>query len=151
MSKVYKNIVNNTPVKLISGDDIRTTSNTDIIELSSLTLANTYSASITVSVYLEAINIKETEHLYGILENNYSSLLDDYATSSSKKYYLIKDLVLPLGTAIDLIDAKGYSYSAEYSLKIEQDSSLYTADVVVDYERIKIEGTKSPTRTIKQY
>jgi len=98
---------------------------TDTVEVSSLYIANTYGADITISVYIEYVDVASTVALHGPLQN--------HSNLEKEVYYLIKDIVIPASTALDLVEFGSYSFHRPFALKMSLGADE-TADVRVDYQ-----------------
>ena len=143
MKYVYRNISGVTAVSLIQGVNIGNSSSkaSDLITVHKCRIANTYSSSITVDVYIQAIDQRATIKLYG----------PDSDVDITKEYYYIKDLVIPTGTAVNVFGDIACTYSREYSLKVQLETSNDTADIAVSYETIAGTTPASRQREINQY
>ena len=124
MKYAYKNITGVREVTLLNGfPDSKDSRYLDLVTLNKARIANTYSADITVDVYLQRKNMSTAEYdLTG------DPLFEEFFT-----FYFIKSLVIPTGVAIDIFDGSPCVYERKSDLKIKLASSAETADIALDY------------------
>lgn len=106
-------------------------------------IVNTYSANITVDVYLEHFNEEETNKLYGTEENNADR------ERVTQIFYKAKGLVIPAGVSVDIFDSTSCVYNSRYSFKIKLSAAAETADVSISYETGS--STRGTRQNINQY
>lgn len=135
MKQIKKNIVGATEQVLIASSDQAT----DVVEVTMLYITNTYGADITVSIYIEYVNVEATITAHGPLKN--------HDQREKETYHLIKSLVIPSATAVNLVDYGVFSFQRPFSLKMSLGADE-TADVIVEYEDRK--GAVKP-RDVQQY
>lgn len=156
MKYSYKNISGANAEDLIAGVDIRKSKTPapalKTVTVSKCRITNTYSASVTVDIFLEAIDIDATIKLYGSINNNYDSDNNTYITSVKNTYYLLKGVILPVGATLEALGGSSCVFSNQYSLKIQQGDVASTSDVLLEYEEVRTSLTSdSARRSINQY
>ena len=135
MKYVYRNIDSGTVI-LIKNDNVPKGEGT--ITLHKCFLTNTHSGTCTVDLYLEDVNIAETEKLYGE-DSNYDDVLRDYVTKVSDKYYFRKGTTIDQGASLSLFEEHPCTHDAHFRLVVVSNGSL---SIMVDYEPL-IFGTAS--------
>jgi len=126
MNYVYKNITTSDSTMLLKG------TNREFTILNKVQIANVSGSDSTVDLYIEAIDVNQTEKLHGSKENgNYNESTDDFATKESKIYYQIKGVIVPVGVTLILFADSPCTYYGHYDLRIVASEGI---DVSVSYE-----------------
>jgi len=128
MKYVYRNISGADAISLLNGVPNKQDSRSqDFVTAAKCRIANTSGADITVDVYIEIQNLATRE-----LDSAGETLF-----SESDKYHFIKNLVIPLGTAIDIVSNKSCTFERSHSFKILLSDGVGSADVIFEYDITK--------------
>ena len=149
MGTIYKNISGATAKELITGVGYGTKSITPPSnyakrykekEIFNAWISNTYTSSITVSVYLYAVDatLNERKHRHSQARQALNPQQQDGTESmgtepadETRTYYIVKNMIMRTGTSVELFENNNFQYSDEYSLYIKLGSSSDTADVII--------------------
>jgi hypothetical protein len=132
MEYVRKNISGSEAVKVIRGIDLDRNA-TKINKITKCLIANTYTADVTVDVYLEAVDNAATNRKYG------SNLVDKVAET----FYIIKQIVIPTGVSLEIFDGQSCTADNRYSFYVKLSGAAETVDVSIDYESTNIVGNRT--------
>jgi len=143
MKYSYKNISGSEAETLLPGFNNENDSRyLDIATISKCRIANTYSADITVDVYLE----RDID--YDVIEPADDS--GQFYSVDTSTFYFIKSLVIPTGAAIDIFDGNSCAFERKFKLQIKLNGSSETADITLGYSIDKNYNTAYSSERTRQ-
>ena len=126
MKVKHRNISTTYPTNLLSADLNRLYVRT----IHSLLISNTYTATSTVTVYIQSVNAAKSKR-----ELNRTAEGDSFQKFNNA-FFIIKNLQLPKQASIDLVAEfpKGLLYNSNYELVIRLETQLSEVSKILAYE-----------------
>ena len=110
-----------------------------LITVKKLEIVNLDSSAITVDVYIERIDIVNTEKLHGTKKAGNtlgeSANINAYANKVSDIYYKVKGVVVPAGVTLSLFTDHPCTHSDEFDLNVAVAESA-SVDLFADWEYV---------------